>query len=219
MRLHNRGRVIAIRLLVIFAVTFTAAFFLLNIKFVEKNVQYIVAPGTIVARDSLGDAIRLLPLSEAVKDKPLPDTATLVIDKIGVKAPIVFNVPPDNDSIYARLEDGVVHYSTTSKPGLPGASVILGHSSSYPWYKGDYGAVFALLGKLDVGDKFYVQYSDDRTFVFQMTKAVIFNPFATDDTQLAALENDSGSSVILISCYPVGTNYKRIAVQAELVQM
>jgi LPXTG-site transpeptidase (sortase) family protein len=218
MRLHNRGRIIFVRLTVIFMTTFVAAFLLLNIRFVEKNIQYYIAPGTIVTADSLNNAIKLLPVADNVHPKPLPDTATLVIDSIGVRAPIVFGVPDNNDLIYNNLENGVVHYSNTPKPGEPGAAIVLGHSSAYPWYKGDYGAVFALLSKLKVGDRFYVQYSDNRTFVFQMTQSIIFNPFENDQ-RLSDIENASGSSIILISCYPVGTNYKRIAIQAQLVQI
>jgi LPXTG-site transpeptidase (sortase) family protein len=218
MRLHNRGRTIAIRLFGIFIVSFSVAFLLLNLRFVEQSVQYALAPGSIQSRDTLGDAIRLLPLAQKIQDKPLPDTAALIIDKIGVHAPIVFNVSNDNDAIYKRLEDGVVHYSDTARPGLPGVSIVLGHSSAYPWYKGDYGAVFALLSKLNVGDRFYVQYEDNRTFVYEMTQSIIFNPFAKDE-RLAALESAPGSTILLISCYPVGTNYKRIAIQATLVKI
>ena len=217
MRLHHRGRLIAFRLLVIFATTFTAAFPVEH-RFVEKNVQYLIAPGTIRTRDSLGDAIRLLPLAQNVRPKPLSDRATLVIDSIGVRAPIVFNVPDNNDLIYDNLEKGVVHYSNTAKPGELGAAIVLGHSSAYPWYNGDYGAVFALLSKLKVGDRFYVQYDDNRSFVYEMRQAIIFNPFENDQ-RLTDIENATGSSLILISCYPVGTNYKRIAVQAMLVQI
>lgn len=218
MRLHNRSRVIAIRLLVIFSVTFVGAFFLLNIRFVEKNIQYIVAPGTIKAKNTLQEAIRLLPVAQANAPKPLPDHARLVIDSIGVNAPIVFNVPDDNDLIYDNLENGVVHYSNTTKPGMPGTGIVLGHSSAYPWYKGDYGAVFALLSKLKPGDRFYVQYDDGRMFLYEMKQAIIFNPFAPDE-RLAAMENAPGNHLILISCYPVGTNYKRIAVQADEIPL
>lgn len=220
MRLHNRQRVIAVRLLFIFAATFVGAFLVLNMRFVEKNLQYLVAPGTIKSRNTLDDAIRLLPLSQGVAPKPLPDSARLVIDSIGVDAPIVFGAI-DNDVIYDRLSEGVVHYGSTAKPGNPGAAIILGHSSAYPWYRGDYGAVFALLSKLQVGDKFYVQYEDNRTFVYEMTGSVIFNPFVKDDKseQLAQMEAADGSSLILISCYPVGTNFRRIAIQARQVLM
>ncbi len=218
MRLHHRGRVIAFRLFAIFILTFVGAFLLLNIRFVEKSLQYSLAPNSITTKDSLGDAIRLLPISDKVEEKPLTNSARIVIDKIGVNAPLVFNVPNDNDVIYKSLERGVVHYSDTAKPGLPGVAIVLGHSSAYPWYNGNYGAVFALLSKLAVGDRFYVQYDDNRTFVYEMTQSIIFNPFERDE-RLTALENAPGSTLLLISCYPVGTNYKRIAIQATLVKM
>lgn len=218
MRLHNRQRALMVRLTAIFLVTFVGAFFLLNIRFVEKNVQYLLAPGTIRTRNTLEDAIRLLPLAQNVADKPLPNEARLVIDQIGVNAPIVFGIPDDNDLIYKRLEDGVVQYSVSAKPGMPGTGLILGHSSAYPWYKGSYGAVFALLNKLKPGDRFYVQYSDNRTFVYEMKEALVFNPFKENE-RLAALESMPGKNLILISCYPVGTNYLRIAVHAEQIDI
>lgn len=218
MRLHYRSRVIAFRLALIFASSFTAAFLLLNIRFVEKNVQYLVAPGTIRTRNTLQDAIRLLPLADSVAPQPLPNKAHLVIDSIGVNAPIVFNVPADNNLVYQKLEDGVVHYGSSAKPGMTGTAVILGHSSAYPWYKGDYGAVFALLSKLKTGDRFYIQYEDNRTFVYEMRQAIIFNPFA-NDKKLENLEATPGNFVVLLSCYPVGTNYKRIAIQAEQIKI
>jgi LPXTG-site transpeptidase (sortase) family protein len=201
------------RLFLIFICTFAGAFTVLNIRFAAKEVQYLIAPGTIKTRNTLEDAIRLLPLAQNVQPKPLPNTAHLVIDSIGVNAPIVFNVPDDNDLVYKNLEKGVVHYSSSTKPGMPGVAIILGHSSAYPWYNGNYGAVFALLSKLNPGERFYIQYEDNRTFVYEMKQAVIFNPFAKDG-KLEALESAPGNSIILLSCYPVGTNYKRIAIQA-----
>lgn len=218
MHLHHRGRVITIRLLLIFLGTFTAAFLILNMRFVEKSVQYWVAPGTIQSRDTLGDAVRLFPQAANVSAAPLPDNARLVIDKIGVDAPIVFEPSTETDAIYKRLEDGVVNYSSSAKPGNPGTAVILGHSSAYPWYKGEFGAVFALLSKLKPGDRFYAQYEDNRTFVYEVAQSVVFNPFQ-EDSRLNELEMLQGDSVILISCYPVGTDYLRIAVRAVRVEI
>jgi LPXTG-site transpeptidase (sortase) family protein len=218
MRLHRRSRVIAFRLVIIFSVTFGVVFLLLNYRFVEKNVQYIIAPSTIRTESTLADATRLLPLSSAVVEKPLSDSATLVIDGIGVRAPIVFGSPDNVDAIYENLEEGVVHYSGTAKPGEPGVSIVLGHSSAYPWYKGDYGAVFALLSKLKPGDRFYVQYADNRSFFYEVKEDLVFNPFKSDE-RLDAMERASGDNIILISCYPVGTNYLRIAVRAERISL
>lgn len=218
MRLHNRSRVIAFRLFVIFTTTFVVVFLLLNYRFVEKNIQYVIAPSTIRSPSTLTDATRLLPISEAIVDKPLPNSATLIIDRVGVRAPIVFGTPDNTELIYDNLEQGVVHYSGTAKPGEPGVSIVLGHSSAYPWYNGDYGAVFALLSKLEVGDRFYIQYSDNRSFFYEMKENLVFNPFKSDE-RLSAMERASGDNLILISCYPVGTNYLRIAVRAEQIQL
>lgn len=218
MRLHHRSRAIAFRLVYIFTGTFVAAFLLLNYRFVEQSVQYTLAPGTIRTSSTLEDAARLFPLSAASVAKALPDSATLVIDRIGVRAPVVFNVPDNNDLIYDALERGVVQYSTTARPGEPGVSIMLGHSSAYPWYNGDYGAVFALLSRLNPGDRFYVQYSDNRAFFYEMKESIVFNPFSSDE-RLGVMENAPGENLILISCFPVGTNYRRIAVRAERIEI
>lgn len=217
-QLHHHSRALLFRFVFIFFGTFLVVFAMLNYRFVLATVQYQVAPGTIRVADSINEAVGLLPIAKAkeLKVKPLPDRARLVIDSLGVDAPLVFNVSADNKQIYDNLENGIVHYSITPKPSQPGVSVVLGHSSAYPWYRGEYGSVFALLGRLKPGEKFYVQYEDGRTFVFQMKQAIVFNPFAAD-TRLAELGNSDKPTIILISCYPVGTNYRRIAVQAELV--
>lgn len=217
MRTHNHASSMKVRLAAIFLGAFVAAFVILNIRYVYANIRYAVAPGTIKTSDSLSQAVRLLPLAQDVAAKPLPPSARLVIDSIGVNTPIVFDVPPDNKKIYNSLEKGVVHYSTSVKPGKAGVSVILGHSSAYPWYKGKYGSVFALLNKLVPGSKFYIQYADGRVFVFTVKRSLVFNPF-TDEARLAELEQNTNPSIVLVSCWPVGTNYRRIAVQAELAE-
>lgn len=217
-KLHHHSRALRRRFFAIFMGTFVLIFGGLNYRFIEANIQFWLAPGTIKSDDSLGQALKLLPIAKDVSAKPLPDQAELVIDSIGVRAPIVFNIPPDNKLIFRNLQNGVVHYSTTPRPGEGSSvSVILGHSSAYPWYRGNYGSVFALLNKLNPGDKFYVQYEDGRLFIYNVKKSFIFNPFGSEE-EFAALEKNTYSSIVLVSCYPVGTAYRRIAVEAELVQ-
>lgn len=204
----------------IFLSTFVVVFLLLNYRFVEENIQYVIAPSTIRSDSSIDSAVRLLPIADltAKSARALPNTATLVIDTLGVRAPIVFGTPDDVDLIYDNLEEGVVHYSSTAKPGEEGVSIVLGHSSAYPWYKGDYGAVFALLSKLKAGDRFYIQYDDNRSFFYEMKDSIVFNPFSSDE-RLSAMERSPGNNLILISCFPVGTNYRRIAVRAQQIEL
>lgn len=200
-----------LRFLKFFVISFVVIFAVLNGRFLLANVSYFTSSGTLPPSD-LRDV--KLPISSN-KTKPLPDKAILTIERLGVSAPIVFNVGSDQKQIYANLENGTVHYSNSPKPGLEGTSIVLGHSSAYPWYKGQYGAVFALLGKLNPGDRFTVQYEDGRTFTFAVKRSIVFSPLS-NDARLSEIENTPGSSLVLISCWPVGTNYKRIAVQAEL---
>jgi LPXTG-site transpeptidase (sortase) family protein len=191
-------------------------FAVLNGRLLLAHLRFWLEPGTFVATQA--ESPRLLPLAKDVTSRPLPDSARLVIDRINVDAPIVFGVPDDRSLIYKNLENGVVHSSNTSKPGMSGSAIILGHSSAYPWYKGKYGSVFALLSKLKVGERFYVQYEDGRIFTFEIKQSLIFNPLTvTRNTRVMELEKNPRPNIILISCWPVGTDYMRIAVQAELV--
>ena len=80
----------------------------------------------------------------------------LFIPKIGAVTPIVFPENDSNESILAALEQGVAFYPNSQMPGEIGRSVILGHSSKIDWYRGEYAYVFALLGKLQTGDEFYI---------------------------------------------------------------
>ena len=187
-------------------------FVVLNGRFLYANVNYWLGSGQAPARDQ-SSAFSALPPTDKT---PLPNRATLVIEKLGISAPIVFGVSSNNDAILKNLENGIVHYSNTPKPGLEGVSIVLGHSSAYPWYRGAYGSVFTLLGKLQPGDKFSVRYDDGRIFNFAVKQSVVFSPFA-DDSRLTQIEKTPGTFLVLVSCWPVGTNYKRIAVQAELI--
>jgi LPXTG-site transpeptidase (sortase) family protein len=199
------------RFLLIFIVSFIIIFSVLNSRFVIANIKFRTLPKTIPSPIVPSS----LPRIETSKELVLPDRALLVISKIGVSAPIVFGVSSEAKIIYNNLEKGVVHYSDTPKPGMKGTSIILGHSSAYPWYRGAYGSVFALLGKLKAGDKIYVNYDDGQSFVFSVKQSIIFSPFV-EDNRLKEIEKSEKPTLVLISCWPVGTNYKRIAVQAEL---
>ena len=176
----------------------------------SANIDYWLNPG-------IKGAVAPLPVSKDLIGRPLPDSATLIIDNLRVNAPIVFNVPAKNSVIYKQLENGVVHYSGSPKPGQRGTAIVLGHSSAYPWYRGNYGSVFALMGKLQPGDRFQIRYGDGRVFTFEMKQALVFNPLE-NDARLVALEQSNKPAIILVSCWPVGTDYRRLAVKAELVE-
>ncbi len=137
--------------------------------------------------------------------------AFLVIPKIKVSAPVVFPKTIDNKELLSYLERGVIKYNDRSEIGKLGTAIILGHSSAYPWYRGQYGSAFALLSKLESGDQFAI-FTQDKKFVYQVTDTKVIVP---GDFQVK--QTDDKSHVILMSCWPVRTNKLRMVVSSDLV--
>ncbi len=158
----------------------------------------------------------LLPVS-TIDQQPLPNQATITIEKINVSVPIVFGVGANADDIYKNLTGGMVHYSPTTKPGQGGLSAVLCHSSLYPWQYNKYGAPCALIGKLVPGDRISVKYSDGRVFNYRMKQSIVFNPLEADgNARLAELENNAKPILAIVTCWPIGSSKNRIAIEAEL---
>lgn len=172
-----------------------------------------------LAADSDGDGFNDLteitngfsPLRPADYERWVEDrsTAVLRISKISVDAPVVWN--ESLDAIYDDLERGVVHYRRTANPGEVGNTVLIGHSSQFIWDDNKFGTVFALLDKLEAGDKIDVDYMG-KTYTYAVTDSDVTKP--TDTSRFAAT---SKPTITLVSCFPAGSNDLRIFVTAELV--
>ena len=136
----------------------------------------------------------------------------LVIPKIKVKTPIVFPNTLDNVELLNYLEKGVIHYRESATVGEQGTAILLGHSSAYPWYRGKYGSVFALLEKLEPGDQFGIVAKSGKKLIYQISnkKVVVPKDFKVEIT-------DDKSHLILISCWPVRSNKLRMTVWSDLI--
>ncbi|OGD57298.1 hypothetical protein A2V71_00470 [Candidatus Berkelbacteria bacterium RBG_13_40_8] len=133
----------------------------------------------------------------------------LVIPKIRVDAPIIWNVAEAN--ITESLQNGVVHYQGTALPGDLGNVFITGHSSYYLWAPGSYKDVFALLNKLGAGDKIYIQYGG-ATFTYEVTDQQVVSP-----DRLDVLSQANENILTLMTCVPVGTSLNRLIVTAKQI--
>jgi|SRR3989344_3737221 len=200
-----------LKIISVFILTSIFVLAIFNIRLVATGTQFLLSKV-----DASDQETHLFPTQGPKENSVLSQSANLIINKIGISAPIIFGTADNNDAIFKNLEKGVVHYSATTKPGQNGTSVILGHSSAYPWYKGNYGSVFAMIGTLQPGDNFFVRYDDGKTFTYVVKKSIIFSP-KTNDPRVTELQNNTEPTLVLITCWPIGTNYKRIAVEAILV--
>ena len=126
---------------------------------------------------------------------------------------MVYNVNSiSEDSIQKGLENGVVYYADTAKPGQNGNGVIVGHSSNNIFNKGKYKFAFVLLSRLENGDTFYLQ-RDGKRYTYQVYLKEIVAP-----TNVSVLgPRDKPATVSLITCDPPGTSLNRLVVVGEQI--
>jgi len=154
-----------------------------------------------------------------------PPDNRIILPKIGKNIPLV---DINNKSEYNTLEKlagiefegaiqealqrGVVHYPGTANPGQYGNFFATGHSSYYPWDPGTYKDVFALLEQLEVGDVYYV-YFNQKKYTYKIITKKEVNP---EDISVLQQPTDQKIST-LMTCTPVGTDIRRLILQAEQV--
>ncbi len=137
----------------------------------------------------------------------------LIIKKIGVSAPIVSISSRQNEILQEGLKNGVVFFPETAPPGEKGNCVIVGHSSNFPWRKGNYDTVFVLLDKLKKGDEIEIFWKGKKF------KYIVFKkPQIIRSNQSEILNSSEEPILTLMTCWPIGTNYKRLIVRGKLVK-
>lgn len=136
----------------------------------------------------------------------------IVIEKIGVNAPVIADVPvSDKNSYLKALERGVAHAQGTVKPGQNGNSYLFAHSALDFWNYGPYSGVFNLLRKLEVGDRIVVFYNEQR-FDYYVTDKEVVPGFNT--TPLT--RSFPTPYLTLQTCDPPGVALNRLIITAEL---
>ena len=139
----------------------------------------------------------------------------IVIPKINVEIPVIYDEPSINEAAIQRaLEKGVVHYPTTSNPGEIGNGVIFGHSANNILNKGKYKFAFVLLKRLETGDTFYIQ-KDGKRYVYKVFDKKIVPP--SEVSVLYPNYPDKSSTFTLITCDPPGTSLNRLVVVGEQI--
>lgn len=175
-------------------------------RVVTANFFAYVSPGAINPQN-----IVINPLS----DLTVSTDPRLIIPKINVDAPVIYDVGNDYNSQMAAMAKGVAHFAipgASSHPGEKGNTVISGHSSNSIFEAGDYKFIFAGLEKLSVGDVIYAHYNGIR-YTYAVTKKEVVGP-----TDVSKLVYETDKPVMtLITCTPLGTAEKRLLVTAEQV--
>jgi sortase A len=121
----------------------------------------------------------------------------------------------DEKTLQSDLEHGVIHYPGTAMPGQRGNVYIAGHSSNYTWSKGGYNYVFKRLNELKIGDIVTIKMLlHNRKEIVYRYVVTINEEVTPDDERIFAQTQSKG--LTLTTCWPLGSNARRLMVKAEM---
>ncbi|KKQ81156.1 MAG: hypothetical protein UT03_C0010G0011 [Candidatus Moranbacteria bacterium GW2011_GWD2_38_7] len=144
-------------------------------------------------------------------------SVSINIDKLGVVAPMVWSKTEIESERLKELENGITHFLGSATPGQKGNAIISGHSSNYAWAKGGYNYVFKDLNDLERGDVITVNTIQKNGRIISY-KYKVNDKYITTPVDEKIFESSNQPILTLSTCWPLGTNFKRVIVKAELVR-
>jgi len=142
---------------------------------------------------------------------PKDPNFSIIVEKIGADAPIIANVDASNKSSYDdALRRGVAHALGTSLPGERGVTYLFAHSTDTIFNVPRFNAVFYLLNDMVSGDKIVIFFNGKRYDYITTEKKIT----APDDVSYFTLKTEE-QILVLQTCYPPGTTWKRLLVIAK----
>lgn len=149
---------------------------------------------------------------------PIEQQFQIRIPKIGIDSRVIPNVDAGNEAEYVKaLKEGVAHAKGTALPGEPSDQTktiyIFGHSTNGTWNIARYNALFYNLKDMENGDDISVTFWGNQ-FNYKVTNKVIVD--ANDTSYLQP--QTSKDQLVLQTCWPPGTSWKRLLVIAEPVK-
>ncbi len=144
---------------------------------------------------------------------PVDRNFSIVIEKIGVNAPIVKDVSViDSNSYKESLKQGVAHSNTSSYPSNePGNTYLFAHASVNFWDLGKYATVFNLIRKLEIKDSISIFY-EGKQYIYKVVNKEVYPGWNTYPLSRAVIE----PVLTIQTCDPPGTTLNRMVVTATL---
>lgn len=181
--------------------------------------EYAYGTGPAVAdtdSDGFGDGAEVANGYDPSEPGTARPAVEILVEKIGIVAPVVLASDASEVALEKDLEQGVVHYPKTALPGQSGNVFVTGHSSNYSWAGGKYNFIFRRLGDLSEGDVvlFRLIHANGKTVEhsYRVGQAFVAAP---DDPRI--FEETDESVLTLATCWPLNTSWKRLVVKADLV--
>ncbi|OGD61809.1 hypothetical protein A2160_04040 [Candidatus Beckwithbacteria bacterium RBG_13_42_9] len=136
------------------------------------------------------------------------------IEKIKISSQVFANIDASNPKAYKPiLMKGVAHAAGTAFPGQGQGNIYLfAHSTDTTINIARYNAVFFLLRYVEKGDKVVIYYLGKK-YTYQ-----VFDKLMTDANDVRYLSRGDGAEqLVLQTCWPPGTTWKRLLILAKPV--
>jgi sortase A len=148
--------------------------------------------------------------------EPVNRDFAIVIERIGVNAPIVADVATNNENLYKKaLKNGVAHAASSDYPSENAGNVYLfAHASLNFWDLGKYSTIFNLLRKLDLGNRVHIFYKN-KVYVYEVMNKEVLPGWNTSALTRATIE----PLLTLQTCDPPGTTLNRLVITAKLKEV
>lgn len=135
---------------------------------------------------------------------------TLVVPKIHAVGRVIENVDPWSQAVYGPiLKKGIAQAKGFAKPGEDGVVFLFAHSTGAPWEITHYNTIFLRLSELTKGDKVQIWYKGkEHKYVVARAQEVV-------PTDVDAVKKEDKADLILQTCTPLGTDWKRLLIFAN----
>ncbi len=169
---------------------------------------------------------RTVPTPEpVVSNSPLPVTAPepviqteqtdqffMAIPKVNLESDVIANVNVNLPEEYNEaLKHGVAHALGSYLPDQQlGPTILFAHSTDSILNLTQWNAKFYAVRELEEGDEIIVQYKNKR-YKYAVQEKQIINP-----TDIQTIQ-DTTANLVLVTCYPPGTDWQRLVIFAKLV--
>ena len=133
---------------------------------------------------------------------------SIYIPKISPRSRVIEDVDVTNSAAYlTALKLGVAEAGGLAHPGQVGTTYLFAHSTDSPVNFARYNAVFYLLDKLVSGDRVEISYRS-QLYKYAVRSVVVLS---AQDTRYLVPQKEK-EQLILQTCYPPGTSWKRLVV-------
>jgi LPXTG-site transpeptidase (sortase) family protein len=185
----------------------------------EKRLSYWIGTGMMVVAvmglvwtfyPIVAEEIRYRLGTEQAVIEPINSGYILSIPSIRIRAQVIAGVDPFKPKVYlAALQHGVAQASGSALPGQTGTQFLFAHSSEAPWRMTRDNTAFYRLNRVKPGDEIMVSYQG-MVYHYRVKELKYVWP-----NEVNYLVNNRTNQLILQTCTPIGTDWKRLLVIAD----